>query len=193
MGFYIHTCPKMKYKAEYQPSELLCPQARVWVLITPAVLAALDASPYVVLSQLPGVTVAPNLVPGVSDWVGAHAAAAGQEGMATAAAAAAAGSTGGGGGGGRTSAMASSGSGSSNEGSDEEPSAPSSPTAAGWQPPDGAASRQLLLLNGSRVVPWGVLQRMEVLGPRLQRSLQRRIVEWMRLVGPTSSALLYQV
>jgi hypothetical protein len=29
MGFYIHTCPKMKYKADYQPSELLCPQAKV--------------------------------------------------------------------------------------------------------------------------------------------------------------------
>lgn len=24
-GFYIHTCPKMKYKAEYQPSYLLDP------------------------------------------------------------------------------------------------------------------------------------------------------------------------
>jgi len=25
MGFYIHNCDKMKYKAEYKPSELLCP------------------------------------------------------------------------------------------------------------------------------------------------------------------------
>jgi hypothetical protein len=191
MGYYIHTCPKMRYKAEYQPSELLCPQRRVWVDITPAVLAALDASPYVVLSDVPGVTVSPNLVPGVSDWVAGHApaAAAGQEGMATAAAAA--GSTGGGGGGDPTSAT--SGPDSSGEGSDEELSAPSSPTAAGWRPPDGAAARQLLLLNGSRIVPWGVLQQMEVLGAKLQQSLQRRIVEWMRLVGPTSSTLLYQV
>lgn len=25
LGFYIHTCPKMRYKATYAPSELLCP------------------------------------------------------------------------------------------------------------------------------------------------------------------------
>lgn len=30
MGFYIHTCPKMKYKGEYAPSELLCPTTREW-------------------------------------------------------------------------------------------------------------------------------------------------------------------
>jgi arginine-tRNA-protein transferase len=26
LGYYIHTCPKMRYKAEYQPSDLLCPR-----------------------------------------------------------------------------------------------------------------------------------------------------------------------
>jgi arginyl-tRNA--protein-N-Asp/Glu arginylyltransferase len=31
MGFYIHTCQKMCYKGEYQPSQLLCPVTRVWV------------------------------------------------------------------------------------------------------------------------------------------------------------------
>jgi arginyl-tRNA---protein transferase len=25
LGYYIHTCPKMRYKAQYAPSELLCP------------------------------------------------------------------------------------------------------------------------------------------------------------------------
>jgi arginine-tRNA-protein transferase len=25
LGFYIHSCPKMRYKASYSPSELLCP------------------------------------------------------------------------------------------------------------------------------------------------------------------------
>lgn len=30
MGFYIHTCPKMRYKGEYRPSELLCPEAYTW-------------------------------------------------------------------------------------------------------------------------------------------------------------------
>jgi arginyl-tRNA---protein transferase len=30
MGFYIHTCAKMKYKGEYAPSELLCPSSLSW-------------------------------------------------------------------------------------------------------------------------------------------------------------------
>ena len=30
MGFYIHTCPKMKYKGDYAPSELLCPTSLEW-------------------------------------------------------------------------------------------------------------------------------------------------------------------
>jgi hypothetical protein len=29
MGFYIHTCPKMRYKADYGPSDLLCPATLV--------------------------------------------------------------------------------------------------------------------------------------------------------------------
>jgi len=30
MGFYIHTCPKMQYKASYNPSFLLCPEVYTW-------------------------------------------------------------------------------------------------------------------------------------------------------------------
>ncbi|XP_077259958.1 arginyltransferase 1 [Temnothorax americanus] len=30
MGFYIHTCPKMRYKARMRPSKLLCPETYVW-------------------------------------------------------------------------------------------------------------------------------------------------------------------
>ncbi|KAG0142472.1 hypothetical protein CROQUDRAFT_662482 [Cronartium quercuum f. sp. fusiforme G11] len=30
LGFYIHSCPKMKYKAEYQPSDLLNPATERW-------------------------------------------------------------------------------------------------------------------------------------------------------------------
>ncbi|CAG8544542.1 464_t:CDS:2 [Diversispora eburnea] len=30
MGFYIHTCPKMKYKAQYKPSDLLDPETYEW-------------------------------------------------------------------------------------------------------------------------------------------------------------------
>ncbi|XP_077540280.1 arginyltransferase 1 isoform X4 [Haemaphysalis longicornis] len=30
MGFYIHTCPKMRYKGNYSPSRLLCPETYTW-------------------------------------------------------------------------------------------------------------------------------------------------------------------
>ncbi len=30
MGFYIHSCQKMKYKGEYYPSELMCPSTFNW-------------------------------------------------------------------------------------------------------------------------------------------------------------------
>ncbi|XP_042212147.1 arginyl-tRNA--protein transferase 1-like isoform X1 [Homarus americanus] len=33
MGFYIHSCPKMRYKGKYTPSFLLCPETYVWVPI----------------------------------------------------------------------------------------------------------------------------------------------------------------
>lgn len=31
LGYYIESCPKMRYKAEYRPSELLCPYYYEWV------------------------------------------------------------------------------------------------------------------------------------------------------------------
>lgn len=31
LGYYIHSCQKMKYKAQFKPSELLCPVRGVWV------------------------------------------------------------------------------------------------------------------------------------------------------------------
>ena len=30
MGFYIHSCPKMRYKGAYSPSFLLCPETNTW-------------------------------------------------------------------------------------------------------------------------------------------------------------------
>lgn len=30
MGFYIHTCQKMRYKIDYKPSQLLCPVTFTW-------------------------------------------------------------------------------------------------------------------------------------------------------------------
>jgi arginine-tRNA-protein transferase len=37
MGFYIHNCEKMKYKAEYSPSELLCPTTLEWYPLKSAI------------------------------------------------------------------------------------------------------------------------------------------------------------
>ncbi|XP_067092163.1 arginyl-tRNA--protein transferase 1 isoform X1 [Osmerus mordax] len=31
LGFYIHSCPKMRYKGQYLPADLLCPETYVWV------------------------------------------------------------------------------------------------------------------------------------------------------------------
>jgi arginine-tRNA-protein transferase len=31
LGYYIHSCPKMRYKAAYNPSELLCPVRYQWI------------------------------------------------------------------------------------------------------------------------------------------------------------------
>uniref|UniRef100_H3C2F8 Arginyl-tRNA--protein transferase 1 n=1 Tax=Tetraodon nigroviridis TaxID=99883 RepID=H3C2F8_TETNG len=33
LGFYIHSCPKMRYKGQYRPSDLLCPETFAWVPI----------------------------------------------------------------------------------------------------------------------------------------------------------------
>lgn len=33
LGFYIHSCPKMRYKGQYRPSDLLCPETYTWVPI----------------------------------------------------------------------------------------------------------------------------------------------------------------
>lgn len=41
-GLYVHKCPKMLYKRQFEPSELLCPISRKWTYITKAVLDKLD-------------------------------------------------------------------------------------------------------------------------------------------------------
>ncbi|XP_051772696.1 arginyl-tRNA--protein transferase 1 isoform X4 [Ctenopharyngodon idella] len=33
LGFYVHSCPKMRYKGQYRPSDLLCPETYAWVPI----------------------------------------------------------------------------------------------------------------------------------------------------------------
>lgn len=45
MGFYIHSCQKMRYKAGIKPSKLLCPETYVWCDIDKC-LPKLDESKY---------------------------------------------------------------------------------------------------------------------------------------------------
>ncbi|XP_061412345.1 arginyl-tRNA--protein transferase 1 isoform X1 [Lethenteron reissneri] len=45
MGFYIHSCPKMRYKAQYGPADLLCPETYSWVS-APQCLPKLDVNKY---------------------------------------------------------------------------------------------------------------------------------------------------
>ncbi|XP_071512224.1 arginyl-tRNA--protein transferase 1 isoform X2 [Panulirus ornatus] len=50
MGFYIHSCPKMRYKGKYTPSFLLCPETYVWVPIEDCV-PKLEESKYSRLNE----------------------------------------------------------------------------------------------------------------------------------------------
>ena len=50
MGYYIHSCSKMRYKAKYHPSWLLCPKTYSWVPVKQA-LQLLDKSKYAVLNE----------------------------------------------------------------------------------------------------------------------------------------------
>ncbi|XP_051883738.1 arginyl-tRNA--protein transferase 1 isoform X2 [Pristis pectinata] len=52
MGFYIHSCPKMKYKGQYHPSYLLCPETYIWVPIEKC-KTKLDQSKYSRLNEDP--------------------------------------------------------------------------------------------------------------------------------------------
>jgi Arginine-tRNA-protein transferase, C terminus len=36
LGYYIHSCPKMSYKSQYKPSEILCPITKQWVDVNQA-------------------------------------------------------------------------------------------------------------------------------------------------------------
>ncbi|XP_024916945.1 arginyl-tRNA--protein transferase 1 isoform X3 [Cynoglossus semilaevis] len=52
LGFYIHSCPKMRYKGQYRPSDLLCPETYVWTPIERCV-PMLENSRYVRFNQDP--------------------------------------------------------------------------------------------------------------------------------------------
>ncbi|GKY94882.1 hypothetical protein MPSEU_000453100 [Mayamaea pseudoterrestris] len=45
LGYYIDSCPKMRYKADYHLSELLCPETRQWVAADQARAMIAEKSP----------------------------------------------------------------------------------------------------------------------------------------------------
>ncbi|XP_051503846.1 arginyl-tRNA--protein transferase 1-like isoform X4 [Myxocyprinus asiaticus] len=50
LGFYVHSCPKMRYKGQYRPSDLLCPETYVWLPIERCI-PCLDISAYSRLNE----------------------------------------------------------------------------------------------------------------------------------------------
>ncbi|KAM7344930.1 arginyltransferase 1 isoform 2-T2 [Cochliomyia hominivorax] len=46
MGFYIHSCPKMRYKGKLSSSYLLCPETYTWHLLTDEIRSKLDNCKY---------------------------------------------------------------------------------------------------------------------------------------------------
>ncbi|XP_033248383.1 arginyl-tRNA--protein transferase 1 isoform X2 [Drosophila miranda] len=51
MGFYIHSCPKMRYKGKLSASYLLCPETYVWILLTDVIRSKLDKNKYQRLNE----------------------------------------------------------------------------------------------------------------------------------------------
>ncbi|ROW16931.1 hypothetical protein VPNG_01119 [Cytospora leucostoma] len=50
-GYYIHSCPKMRYKIDYHPQYVLDPEALTWDLLDEDTLAIFDKKHYVSLSK----------------------------------------------------------------------------------------------------------------------------------------------
>ncbi|KAI1494464.1 arginine-tRNA-protein transferase [Biscogniauxia mediterranea] len=50
-GFYIHTCPKMRYKIDFSPQQILDPNCLEWVDLTSEILAKFDDHGYLNLSE----------------------------------------------------------------------------------------------------------------------------------------------
>ncbi|KAK9061045.1 hypothetical protein SSX86_018225 [Deinandra increscens subsp. villosa] len=68
LGYYIHSCNKMRYKAAYRPSELLCPLRYEWVSFDIA-KRLLDRKPYVVLSDFATLQNEMALLPPIEDQI----------------------------------------------------------------------------------------------------------------------------
>lgn len=46
MGFYIHACPKMRYKGKLYPSYVLCSETYTWHLLDESIRNRLDENKY---------------------------------------------------------------------------------------------------------------------------------------------------
>uniref|UniRef100_A0A2N9FIB5 Arginyl-tRNA--protein transferase n=1 Tax=Fagus sylvatica TaxID=28930 RepID=A0A2N9FIB5_FAGSY len=68
LGYYIHSCSKMRYKAAYHPSELLCPLRYQWIPFDIA-RPLLDKKRYAVLSDFAILQNGESSPPDVSDNV----------------------------------------------------------------------------------------------------------------------------
>ncbi|XP_073293113.1 arginyl-tRNA--protein transferase 1-like isoform X2 [Primulina huaijiensis] len=66
LGYYIHSCSKMRYKAAYRPSELLCPLRYQWVPYDVA-KQLLDRRNYVSFSDFSALQNEDSLLPNVFD------------------------------------------------------------------------------------------------------------------------------
>ncbi|KAL4420000.1 hypothetical protein ABPG75_007098 [Micractinium tetrahymenae] len=53
LGFYIHSCHRMRYKGDFAPADLLCPKHKCWVPLS-RVQAALEQPGMIPISELPG-------------------------------------------------------------------------------------------------------------------------------------------
>lgn len=49
-GFYIHNCPKMRYKNDYSPQHILDPESLAWLHLDSRVLRLLDQRPFLSLT-----------------------------------------------------------------------------------------------------------------------------------------------
>jgi arginyl-tRNA--protein-N-Asp/Glu arginylyltransferase len=54
LGFYLHSCPRMQYKADFAPSDLLCPKTHCWVPIDRVQSALESGARPPVLAEVPG-------------------------------------------------------------------------------------------------------------------------------------------
>ena len=161
-GFYVHQCPKMRYKGGYRPSDLLCPARQTWHALADCA-PLLDANKYVEFS---------DTVPPVADDDACRASDDASESASAAASASSSSSS--------SSAPALSLSSASSH----------APVSAATLPAKLGDARTLgaSLLPSARVRFGGRTQPWRLLPARVQQSLAGTATVWAGLVGPKLAA-----